>query len=286
MLLALLMTSGLRAEIIYLKNGKSINGKVIGQNADSISFMTEDGKITILKKDIQRVFYASSMGQEERVRVDNLLERMGGLDRSIAPTLEKRREDEKQKQDEISRRAEEEALFFRDELEEIKKRKKRVAARKSAFLPGWGQFYKGDSIRGWGIVGTGLFSVVGIYYGSQMYGKYKTGYDANNQIFLLGLAKFHSIPLAVWHYQNATNERAKMETNISSAVTFGAILAGLYFLNVGDAYLFDPDLDEEMADRRPASNTGRFAVGYEEGKRGGDSLQSESAYSISYSIPF
>lgn len=105
------------------------------------------------------------------------------------------------------------------------------AALRSALVPGWGQFFNEQPVKGW-VAGTVFFGAVGAYfYYTGRANEYFTDYEAR------GLS--------------ADASYADYEEQKQNAVTALTVAGGAWFLGIVDAYLFgkrgEPPSDETGA---------------------------------------
>lgn len=259
-----LFVSGLHAEILILKNGTRHTGAVVAQTPHSITLATKTGRVVVQKDDIARIAFATTPDQEEGVEVENSMEIIDDWQHQIDRILKRQKKEETRNAEEKEGRLNEEKKFFNDELAEVKRRKKIIAAKKSMMLPGWGQFYKGDSIRGWGIVSLSGLALIGTYYGLNRYSSTSRSYDESNRFYSFVFLKYHSLPISFWNYQQTKKKRDDMNSSITGATALIGVIAGIYFLGIGDAYFFDPDLEEDKATAHVSSPStgGNFSLAF------------------------
>lgn len=153
---------------IILKNGKSIKGLVVAQDDKTLTYKDEKNKETkILKKTILKVVFKDlDEAEVKRVKAEEERkikerEKALALEQSLKQKEAERLAEEERQREEFER-IEQERLSFEKEqerlrLEELERnsRSKYSVVWRSALVPGWGQYYAGNTNSG--IVYASLF---------------------------------------------------------------------------------------------------------------------------------
>ncbi len=107
---------------------------------------------------------------------------------------------------------------------------------RSAFLPGWGQYYKDEPYKAFGF-GLTTIAVMGGFAASVS--KYQSSLDSYNNAgmnsLLLNVGFADSVALGLLSYTEASRERSQVEVASGQATIMGGALLGIYLLNVLDA---------------------------------------------------
>lgn len=230
------------AEIVYLRNGRAQAGSIFSQSPDYIS-MRDNGKlIRLKKKEILRIDFQSSRTEEERLRNKSDIEEMLDWQEELDRHLARRRKIQDEKESEQVKRSEEEKNFFRDEIFELKERKKKAALYRSLVFPGWGQIYKEQNLKAYTWMGLAVFSVGVSYYSFQEYAALSDSYNQNNLEYIGLYYSRHDMLLSWNAYSNSRKIRDNMQTNTNRGYHLIGLFAIVYLLNVVDAYYTDMDL--------------------------------------------
>jgi flagellar biosynthesis GTPase FlhF len=123
--------SQLFADIVYLKNGKKIEGKIVNQSRTQIQ-IDVNGKLELIdKQNINKIEFENL---EERKKQEEL-KRQQEEERKKQEELKRQQEEERKKQEELKRQQEEER-----KKQEIKPPNTEFVYLKTAVLPGWGEY--------------------------------------------------------------------------------------------------------------------------------------------------
>ncbi len=241
--------SGLQAEVVYLKNGDVILGRVTGQSKEMVTVATADGIQNIPKSRIQRISFnrqeeadfLSKMDETEKIKA--IEEKNKQLLEIMARQAEVRNQSYKSDDENREKRTEEEKSFFSSEIAYLRKKKKEEIVLKSNLIPGLGQISRGDSIRGavyMSIFGT---SLAGAWYAAEEYAKAKQEYNQSNLAYILVFQNYYSLPLLMsMYYQNAAESRSNMDASIGLSVALAAGAMGVYLINQADARFIEPEV--------------------------------------------
>lgn len=281
----------LSAEIIYLRNGRTETGSIEGQSPDYITMVDKGVSKRVKKTDILRIRFQSSATEEDQIRNFNDIEAMLDWQDELDRILKKRREESQLKETERIKRLEEEQSFFRDEIFEIKKRKKESAFYRSLFFPGWGQFYKGQDKRAFTIMGSALFAAGYSHYSFNEYEKNSSDYNLKNIAYASLFYWQHNAAISYYSYTGSTKMRNEMNTNMQRGNFLIGTFLTVYLINIADAYWSDMSLggDDDLAftgsrgqfdvSMQPEPTSGRESTA-EKGSPGGYS------YALRYSLFF
>jgi len=123
--------SQLFADIVYLKNGKKIEGKIVNQSRTQIQ-IDVNGKLELIdKQNINKIEFENL---EERKKQEEL-KRQQEEERKKQEELKRQQEEERKKQEELKRQQEEER-----KKQEIKPPNTEFVYLKTVVLPGWGEY--------------------------------------------------------------------------------------------------------------------------------------------------
>lgn len=162
------LTSTLSAETVILKNGTLVSGRIVRQSSTSIDLVTPSGPRSIAKSEIQRI----SFDDPEEVKRQEAIKRASDSEQSLAKRQEELRRQiadrnkaaaEKKQLNELLQQLEEQRKqiedlrkMLADQSKEFQERRLKELAEigmpvwpfvwRSAILPGWGQYHKGETI--------------------------------------------------------------------------------------------------------------------------------------------
>lgn len=153
----LLLPLAVLAETVYLRDGRVLEGSLIGQSRTEIRLRTDRGLVVINKTKIRRIAYSSGHTPVDKVAVDK-----AAADKAAADARQK---EQLRQQAELARRRE---IARKIEKEKRKANQDRKtpgqparadgasaghsrwgAPLRSAALPGWGHQYLGSPLLGW-----------------------------------------------------------------------------------------------------------------------------------------
>ena len=242
------LTVELSADILFLRDGRSMEGTIVGQSRTSVR-LNSNGNIKEYKKaDIKRIEYTKVKTDEDKQKEE--LEK----ENKIKEELQTKKDlDRKKNEEAVLLRKQEEEKQIRikkqeDEKKELERRKKEEAVLKnketrsdyklssvlwrSAVLPGWGQLYADQKKTGIGFAsafGASLF-YAGSLYTAQSSAK-KSYFDAGTNLTLLNISGAVSDP-ALFPYsyiedsKNLSSYKAKVHNTNSVIATAGTIYIG------------------------------------------------------------
>ncbi|MCE9501367.1 MAG: hypothetical protein K8R21_12845 [Leptospira sp.] len=268
----LLLTFGIEAETILLRDGNSLKGKITAQNFKEITIAVTDQEgqtkeVSVNKSNIIKVVYHDLQKEEE----EKLRAMEDEKNKSLGNEKLKQEQEEKQKLAYEEKRLQEEA--DRKSQENIRKKEERGsrfgALARSAILPGWGQWHGDRKITG--IIWPVLFlSTAGaLYRQNQIYHFAQKDYDAlNNPYSQLAYTKLLLNPGSssqsainstdlldptrayIYNKTNQTTQQRKdVEQHYVQVRNIGYLLAGIYVLNLIDAFVFHNDVDFSAQNR-------------------------------------
>lgn len=249
---ALVLTAGLAADTVIMKDGRSIEGQITTQNRNEIQIRTTSGIQRLAKADVRRVIFsrretpqddAVRKAREERERA----EQKARLEAEKAAQAEREAE---------AARAAEAAAAERARQEELRSRPRFNAIWRSVVLPGWGQYYQGRSGAAIGF-GGGFAAALGLFaYSAQQSGAAQAAYesaasDLNFSVVLIGAA---GLPLIdeeqtlrpqVFGLQFYTLQQRDaaygLANQAGTRLAFSTLLlAGVYAANLIDVVLYKP----------------------------------------------
>jgi len=168
--LALILTfaaTALQADLLYLKNGGTISGKIVGVSQSAVTIQTDGGAQTVAKAAVRRIVYgavedpAAARKKQEEARKKQEEERK--RQEELLKDLEKRREEElRRRQEELDRLQKQPSVTPAPTPQpEPEGGITRLGAiTRSAILPGWGQFYQGRALGG-GLYAGSMLALAG-----------------------------------------------------------------------------------------------------------------------------
>jgi flagellar biosynthesis GTPase FlhF len=285
----LLFPAILFAETIFLKNGTSVSGKIVGQSRTTVTIRDGGATRVIQKSDIRRISYDTNNNEaaEERRRKAEEARRKREEDaRKQAEEEARKTEEEARKAEEQdAQKAEEEARRKQAETarQEAEARRKKEAAYKAAgphrldaflrslVLPGWGQAYQGRTNAAYGL-GGGFLAGLGLsYYFEQRYNIARGAYeDKADEFFITSPLVLSSLgssisspttlaPLGLVLAQDTSDARKRMENAGRLANNTRTLLLGLYLWNLVDVMVFHPSQTESVG---VSVGPGRVGVRY------------------------
>lgn len=272
----LFFTASLQADTVFLKNGRQVEGKIIGQTRTAVTLRTSAGQVqTIQKADIRRIAYGPTQSDEEAAKEQ---ERRDRLRRDQALSAENRRlmEEEWRRIDGERKKLEEERSRIDEEWARLERgrgdsTRRPVASRtptqgdkllaalmRSAVLPGWGQHYQGRTSVGY-IYGGAFLALGGLAIGTEaQYYNRREQYAAGANQFLFTSPvslSYLGVPITdlnafqangFLQSQNVSDARSKMETASRRANLARTMLITLYAWNLVDVVLFQPSAGQSL----------------------------------------
>ncbi len=287
--LLFLVANPLFAEIIYLRNGGNMVGRIITQGSDFISLSSSGKSMRVWKKDIRLIRFAASDLEEDEIRLKNDMDQMQDWQKQLDRVLEKRRTEDEATEENQKTRVEEEKTFFSDELLELKKRKKRGGFIRSLIFPGWGQAYKGENWKAYSFISFTLLSAGYSYYNFKQYNKLSDSYNQANMNYLFLAYWQHNLALGYYLYDESVGYRNQMATNIKQGNIFIGTVAVVYLISALDAYWSDVDLglENEFVSSHTKSSGSQWEVAIAP-LLSGSAIPSKNnvVYTVRYSIYF
>lgn len=231
-----LIAQEIEKRVVYLRNGEILYGRIVTQSASKIWLRTRKNVLVIPKENIRRIVYNTPREQEFIRTFDQERKRHAHV---LKKRLEEQRKmDRTEWEAEFSRR-----LKTRQEVEEFKRmtREEQIAWSslwRSALIPGWGQYYRGEHIKG--SIFAGLFLVSGLIW-RKMDNDFKAVSDEFNSNTPLLAASLLTSPSAakIILVMSLTDDiRVRKQAASNRAAMTGSIFAGLYVINLIDAFSF------------------------------------------------
>lgn len=186
--------TAVHADLLYLKNGGTITGKIVGVSQSAVTIQTEGGAQTVAKAAVRRIVYgavedpAAARKKQEEARKKQEEERK--RQEELLKDLEKRREEELRRRQELLEQKQPAPAPSPAPLPEPEGEKTRLGAiTRSALLPGWGQFYQGRALEGSIYAGTMLALAGGGAYAAAEYSAARSAYRSSANLL------FYTSPL-------------------------------------------------------------------------------------------
>lgn len=227
MILLCLPVTNLLADIVFFKDGRVSIGSIVDQSPDKVRLRTPTEIVVIQKKDILRI----SFDKEEEA------------------TFTKKLEEQKKKEEE-AKALEEKIVEMEKDMSTLKSReeKRQAQAKKfddafwrSAVLPGWGQYYRGETRKGiWigaasGILFLNLIRAHGEF--TTLDNEYKSSVSRSVTLVAVRDASFTTS-----NFIQTNGIRNRRATAASEANLAVGLLLGVYFYNLVDAWMIPPYL--------------------------------------------
>ncbi|XDD50575.1 DUF5683 domain-containing protein [Leptospira sp. WS92.C1] len=258
-----LLPSFLFGETIIFKDGSILKGKISSQNAQSVTIKTEDGKLQeISKVRVLKVVY-KNVSQEEAQKIKK--EEEAKL--LIQEQKKKEKEDQKKIEEQLVQKNKEEKEKQSRSEEEVKKantnqkeqeRLSRIqqkgmnpwdVTRRSAVLPGWGQWT--DERKVPAIVFSSLFvsALYWIHRENQIYRKSVKDLNHINNPYetFLPVPTFGD-PITLYLYSKPfEDQRERVSQNYQNLQLSIGFAILVYAANIFDAYFFHPLLTKSTS---------------------------------------
>ncbi len=258
-IVGLLCVLSLRADTVILRNGTTLNGKIIGQTRDMVRFQNEQGVQTINKIGIRRIIFGKEETPEETLKRQEEARLKAEEQRKAQEAFLKQQQELQGQAEEPEEPPEQEEIP--DEAEEPYEDSPATPFPRDAFwrsmlLPGWGQHHQergptgdiyGRSFAGAALgtlVAYGVFeqfraqyekSAQNLYFSVVVLGAGELTYDPklNLQPTILGLQY-----LQIMERNTAHNNALRAGAVLRAA---GGITAAIYLANLVDVVVFAPD---------------------------------------------
>jgi len=232
-------TSG-RADTIYLKNGTVIHGSIIAQDSNEVKLKNSSGESIVEKSTIRRLAYDDKIEDDAEDRAKK------------AEEERKKAEEEKKKKDEISQ-LKQEIEKCKADMKRQEEAKRTVAAQagwpaiwRSLVLPGWGQYYRGDSTRGKIMMGGSGFLWLYWYKTTREYTQSKNDYNSMAQLAFLTGASGNGSVIGTG-YLLANNSRNTFQRTAAKANFVTAFLLAWYIGGALDALMYGRERSAQTA---------------------------------------
>lgn len=254
------------ADLIFLKDGRTLQGRIINQTPDTVRIEVGGASQVIRKADIQRISFDA---EEERIWLQQ-------------------QEQERQRQSELEQsRAELDRL--RQENADLQRRREQLdqnlslyralnkeAAWRSLLWPGWGQYHRGERWHGLVAMGLGGLFALNVIGKGQDYQTASDEFEQFSTLSLLSAGTGNPNTIAGAFFV-ANEARNRKQVAASEANFAAALFLGWYFYNILDAYLTGNQLLEGAAELpRPQPEAPEASAGGEESLAPQDSPPEES----------
>lgn len=250
----LILASSISADVVILKNGKSYEGTITSQDADKIQIQTADGLETIYKITIRRItFTTAKQTPEEKAQAEKAAEQRASAEKAERERQARAAEEEKKEQKRLKEEADirKENETLRRELALLKDEKKlRQTAEqethgrsgwpsiwRSALLPGWGQFHRGDVLSSRVFAAGALAASYYFYTANRDYGDAKGYYRDASTLTALSMPTRNPDAIGA-SFVYAHQQRNLMRQRAAGANIALGMLGALYLTNVLEAVLY------------------------------------------------
>jgi len=230
------------ADTIILQNGRTVEGTIVAQDAKAVRIRTKQGEILIQKTQIKRITYSDAEAKR--------------TEQEKAEKLRREEEEKHRAEKEAAERTEIEKLRaenddLKERLTRIETERKDAEARmrdrsdraglpsvfRSIAVPGWGQYYRGDRLRGSILMASAGLTAYTAFRFNRQYLHAREEFSRAESFAVLSLAPGTAGPIygAFLHanIHRNTMHRAALRLNFSLAV-----LSTLYLYSAGDAFLY------------------------------------------------
>ncbi|MEM7183784.1 MAG: hypothetical protein AAF518_22955 [Spirochaetota bacterium] len=232
--LVLLISSASFADEITLKSGKKYRNvkTFIGKKQVRIAF--ENGRKKYVAKKQIASLVRKKVRWKPRSDPKKLAEEKRKKEEEERKQEEAKKQAEAQKQKEIDEQAKQEAAKKREEEQRKRKEAERLARYdwgvplRSAILPGWGHYYKGQKV--FAYTYAGLFFASAIYAASS-YLDFQSKQNAYNSTLYLPVSE-----LAVYNYIQFDSRFASASSANSQLQTASAVVGVLYFSQLAHSF--------------------------------------------------
>lgn len=234
-----LSSVSLQAELVFLKNGDVVQGRIVSQTAENVRVQTASSSLLISKGDIARISFDAD---EERLWLEN--QEREKLERA---ELERMRAEAEQMRAESLRREQE--LKAREE--QLGEYQTRLAGAwwRSLIWPGWGQIYRGETAKGWIVAGGAGLMLYQLYRADQSFRQASADFDQASALSLASAGTGSAATLA-GAFAYANDARNAKQTAAARGNLILGLFAAWYVYNVVDAY-FSENRYLQPAPREP-----------------------------------
>lgn len=240
------------ADTVYLKNGATIEGKIVGQSRKNVRIKTDKGLKVIPKSNIRRLRFGKVIDPNKQKEAE--LKKKQEAER-------KRQEAEQKKLDELDKQREAERKRTEKDnqvTEDVRGPVLWQAILRSSILPGWGQYYQGRENMAWIVGGSFGGALAGAAYFDYRYRRDRIAYDDNVDTFLftsplvlssVGLSIPDTSPFlltGLFQTESTIASRQNMEDSARYADFMTGVLAGVYIWNIVDVIIYHPDENQSL----------------------------------------
>lgn len=173
-ILVFLLCSSLSAEIVYMKDGRILEGSIVAQNDQTLDIKTKNGLQKIQKSTVRRIAYHTAeekakLEAERKARRDAAMKELERMRQLRAQEEEARKRADIARQAELAKQRAAAAKAVREsvEREDMEKPDDIIGfkdfAWRSALVPGWGHFAIGRPIVGSIYAGATAGAIYNIY---------------------------------------------------------------------------------------------------------------------------
>jgi Family of unknown function (DUF5683) len=221
-----LCSVSLHAELVFLKSGDVLQGRIVSQTVENVRIQTADSSRLVSKGDIARISYDS---EEERLWLEGQ-ER----EKRERAEMERVRAEVEQMRAETLRREQE----LKTREEQLGEYQTRLADAwwRSLVWPGWGQYYRGETIKGSLIAGGAGLMLFQLYRANQEYRDASAAFDQASALSLASAATANAGGIA-GAYAFANEARNTKQTAAARGNLILGLFAAWYVYNVIDAYI-------------------------------------------------
>lgn len=244
---------------VYLRNGRVLTGRVVNQSARKIWLRTDRRILVIAKSRIRRIAYDTPLEQQhlKELRAERRV-----ADRRLQQRLNEELEKARKEWEAEQAKKQQRQLA----VERVQKQTERQQVLtgglwRSAVMPGWGQYHRGEHKKGY-VFGSLFVGSLVLWYRADA--DYKQAAEnlrsttLNLSAIVLSQRSTASIVASLTLAQAANDEKRVAATNAS---IFQTLAIGLYLVNMTDALLSEGYVG--AGSKKSAGSTGpRFMFGF------------------------
>ena len=221
------------ADMIFLRGGEVLIGEIEYQSPRIIRLRTSQGLRTVEKANVSRISYDEEeeaqylARQREEAALEEQVQQLQAELEEQRETLEAERsaleEERAQIHESETRAARAEALYDESRW-------------RSLVWPGWGQYHRGETVKGGVFMGAAFFSAFMWYRADGDYQAATTSFEENSTLSLLAAGTGNSGAIA-GAFVLANEARNEKQVAASDATLWSTLFFGLYIYSALDAYL-------------------------------------------------
>ena len=267
------------SDTVYLRNGRRLHGQIVGQSRTSIIFLKRGRRRKISKRKIKRITYGATVNERRRKRelrrriararrMRKAAKRQAELDKLKREENRQKSAMEQRKQtverlaaamkkyDKLMKQLEKQRKEIENAQKVLNKDKKKptgpekrkslpkrhglAALWRSTLIPGWGQYYNGQIIRGAGyLAGIASLGLMANRYRADHSNAVDDLGSVRNLIIILPIQANMMFP-TLYYFSRAEELSGNRDQAANRFRWTTALLLGLYLFNIIDTQFFTP----------------------------------------------